>query len=88
MNFINENVNIFFFVTTIFVIILIILFTVLLFAALKFYRFVLRVVKQGDVMLEDVKTNDFVKKGVSVVLPVILPIMSFFMKKKTSRGKK
>ena len=80
MNFINENANIFFFVTTIFVIILIILFTVLLFSAIKFYKFVVKVVKKGDTVLEDVKTNP-------IVLPIILPIISFFMKKK-SRTKK
>ncbi len=87
MNFINENANIFFFVTTILVIILIILFTILLFSAISFYKFVLKVVKQGDVILEDVKTNEFVKKGAPIVLPIILPIISFFMKKK-GRSKK
>lgn len=87
MNFINENANIFFFVTTIFVIILIILFTILLLAAIKLYKFVVKAVKQGDTILEDVKTNDFVKKGTSIVLPVLLPVISFFMKKK-AKGRK
>lgn len=87
MNFINDNANIFFFITTIFVIVLIILFTIILFAAIKLYKFVVKAVKQGDVMLEDVKTNEFVKKGAPIVLPIILPIISFFMKKK-SKGKK
>ncbi len=87
MNFINENANIFFFVTTILVVVLIILFTVLLFSAIKFYKFVVKAVKQGDVMLDDIKTNEFVKKGAPIVLPIILPIISFFMKKK-SKGRK
>lgn len=87
MNFINENANIFFFVTTIFVIVLIILFTVLLLAAIKLYKFVVKVVKQGDIILEDVKTNEFVKKGTSILLPILLPIISFFIKKK-SKSKK
>jgi hypothetical protein len=87
MNFINENANIFFFVTTIFVIVLIILFTVLLLAAIKLYKFVVKVVKQGDVILEDVKTNEFVKKGTSILLPILLPIFSFFMKNKRKNKK-
>lgn len=87
MDFINNNANIFFFITTIFVIILIIIFTVLLLAAIKLYKFVVKIIKQGDIILEGVKTNEFFKKGISVALPVLLPIISFFMKKK-SKSKK
>lgn len=87
MNFINENANIFFFVTTILVIILIILFTVLLLAAIKIYKFVVKVVKQGDIILEDVKINEFVKKGTSILLPILLPVISFFMKNKRKNKK-
>ena len=87
MNFINENANIFFFVTTVFVIILIILFTILLLAAVKLYKFVVKAVKQGDVMLEDIKANDFIKKGTSIILPILLPVVSFFMKKKAKSRK-
>ncbi|MBC7767113.1 hypothetical protein H7Y21_03925 [Arenimonas sp.] len=82
MEFINNNANIFFFVTTIFVIILTILTSILLIAAVKLYIFIAKAIEQGDVILEDVKANNFVKKVAPVVLPVILPIISFFVKKK------
>lgn len=85
MDFINSNANIFFFVTTIFVIILIILFTILLLVAVKFYRFVVKVITQGDLLLEEVKENNFVKKAAPIVLPILLPIMSFFMKAKKKK---
>lgn len=82
MEFINNNANIFFFVTTILVIILIILFTTLLLSAIKLYQFIAKVVKQGDLFLEEVKENTFVKKAIPVVLPILLPIFSFFVKSK------
>jgi hypothetical protein len=85
MDFINNNANIFFFVTTILVIILIILFTILLLSAVKLYQFIARVVKQGDAFLEEVKANNFVKKAAPVVLPILLPIISFFAKSKKSK---
>jgi heme/copper-type cytochrome/quinol oxidase subunit 2 len=87
MDFINNNANIFFFVTTVFVIILIILFTILVLSAVKLYKFVTKAVKQGDTLLEESKNNEFIKKGASIVLPILLPVFSFFMKKK-SKGKK
>lgn len=87
MNFINENANIFFFVTTIFVIILIIIFVIVLFGTLKVYNFVRKAVNRGDVLLEESKNNEFVKKGTSIVLPILLPVISFFMNKK-KKGKK
>lgn len=87
MNFINQNADIFFFVTTIFVIILIILFTILTFAVAKLYKFIARVVKQGDGILEDVKNNEFAKKTIPVILPIVLPIFSFFMNKKSKNKK-
>lgn len=43
---------------------------------------------QGDVLLEETKTSEFVKKGAPIVLPILLPILSFFFKsKKTRKGK-
>jgi heme/copper-type cytochrome/quinol oxidase subunit 2 len=87
MNFINENANIFFFVTTILVVILIIISVVLLFGVMKVYNFIRKAINKGDALLEDVKANEFVKKGAPIVLPIILPIISFFMKNK-SKSKK
>jgi heme/copper-type cytochrome/quinol oxidase subunit 2 len=87
MEFINNNANIFFFVTTILVIILIILFTILLLSAVKLYQFIAKAVKQGDAFLEEVKSNNFFKKAAPVVLPILLPIISFFAKSK-KKGKK
>ena len=88
MDFINNNANIFFFVTTILVIILIVLFIILLLSAVKLYSFVVKAVKQGDVILEEVKTNNFVKKVAPMVLPVILPVISFFYKNKKNKSPK
>jgi hypothetical protein len=85
MDFINNNANIFFFVTTILVIILIILAVILLIATIKFYQFISKVIKQGDVLLEEVKANNFVKKVAPVVLPIVLPIFSFFVKMKKKK---
>ncbi len=85
MDFINNNANIFFFVTTIFVIILTILTSILLIAAVKFYKFIVKAIDQGDVLLEEVKANNFVKKVTPVVLPVLLPIISFFVKSKKKK---
>lgn len=82
MNFINENANIFFFATTIFVVILILISLILLFLAIRFYRFLQRIITKGDNLLEETKTSEFVKKGAPIVLPILLPIISFFMKKK------
>lgn len=88
MNFINDNANIFFFVTTIFVVVLIVIFLILLFATIRIYRFIRKAVNQGDVLLEETKTSEFVKKGAPIVLPILLPILSFFFKsKKTRKGK-
>lgn len=85
MDFINNNANIFFFVTTIFVIILTILTLILLIAAVKLYKFIAKAIEQGDVILEEAKANNFVKKVAPVVLPIILPIISFFAKKKSKK---
>lgn len=87
MEFINNNANIFFFVTTIFVIILTILTLILLISGIKLYKFIVKVIDQGDVLLEEVKANNFVKKAAPIVLPILLPIMSFFMKKKANKKK-
>lgn len=87
MEFINTNANIFFFVTTILVVILIILGLILVFAAIKFYNFIARAIDQGDVLLEEVKSNNFVKKAAPFVMPIILPVLAFFAKKKKSHKK-
>ncbi|MBC7981570.1 hypothetical protein H7X65_00670 [Candidatus Parcubacteria bacterium] len=85
MEFINNNANIFFFVTTIFVMILIILAVILVAAAVKFYKFITRAIDQGDVLLEEAKSNNFVKKAAPFVMPIVLPIISFFAKKKSKK---
>ena len=82
MEFINTNANIFFFVTTILVVILIILCLILVFAAIKFYKFIARAIVQGDKLLEEAKSNNFIKKAAPIVMPILLPIISFFAKKK------
>lgn len=87
MEFINTNANIFFFVTTILVVIFIILGLILVFAAIKFYKFIARVIDQGDVLLEEAKSNNFIKKAVPIIMPIVLPIISFFAKKKKSYKK-
>ncbi len=87
MNFISENANIFFFITTIFVIVLILIFLALLFLVLKVYSFIQRVVAKGDLLLEETKSNEFMKKGAPIVLPILLPILSFFFKKGKKKSK-
>ena len=85
MDFITNNANIFFFVTTILVVILIILGLILVFAAIRFYKFIARAIDQGDTLLEEAKSNNFVKKAAPIVMPIILPIISFFVKKKSRK---
>ena len=74
-------------ITTKIVVILIIISVVLLFGVMKAYNFIRKAINRGDVLLEDVKANEFVKKGAPIVLPIILPIISFFMKKKSKSRK-
>lgn len=85
MNFINNNANIFFFVTTILVVLLIIILLIVLAATIKIYGFIKKAVNQGDIILEDAKSNVFVKKTIPVLLPVLLPIISFFFKIKKKK---
>lgn len=85
MDFINNNANIFFFVTTILVVVLIIIFLIVMFATIKIYRFLSKAVDKGDLLLDDIKENNFIKKAIPVVLPVLLPIVSFFYKLKKKK---
>jgi heme/copper-type cytochrome/quinol oxidase subunit 2 len=85
MDLINNNANIFFFVTTILVVVLIVILLIVLFATIKIYRFIKKAVDKGDLLLDDVKENNFFKKAVPIVLPVILPIVSFFYKLKKKK---
>jgi hypothetical protein len=85
MDFINNNANIFFFVTTILVVVLIIVLLIVMFATIKIYRFISKTIDKGDLLLEDIKENNFIKKAIPVVLPVLLPIVSFFYKLKKKK---
>lgn len=85
MDFINNNANIFFFVTTILVVVLIIILLIIMFAVIKVYKFIRKAVNQGDLILDDVKENNFIKKAIPIVLPVLLPIVSFFYKLKKKK---
>lgn len=78
MDFINNNANIFFFVTTIFVTVLIIISLFVLYIVLKIKNFIQKIIREGDSIIERNKNN----KIVSNVLPIILPVLSFFSKTK------
>jgi len=78
MDFINNNANIFFFVTTIFVTVLIIISLFVLYIVLKIKNFIQKIVKEGDSIIERNKDN----KILNNVLPIILPVLSFFAKSK------
>lgn len=82
MDFINNNANIFFFVTTIFVVILIIISLFVLYIILKIKRFIQKIIKEGDNIIEKNKDNKFVNTG----LPILLPILTFFFKNKKKAG--
>ena len=87
MDFITNNANIFFFVTTILVIVLIIICLMVLFLVINAYRFIQRVITKGDVLLEETKSSEFIKKGAPMILPILLPVLSFFAKKKMKKTK-
>jgi len=59
----------------------------ILFLVINAYRFIQRVITKGDTLLEETKSNEFFKKGAPIVLPMILPIISFFAKKKMKKSK-
>jgi heme/copper-type cytochrome/quinol oxidase subunit 2 len=84
MNLINDNANIFFFVTTIFVSVLVLTAAVVLVISIKIYRFIQRFIANAEALIEDNKTNEFVKRAV----PIILPILGFFFKKGKKTGKR
>lgn len=81
MDFINNNANIFFFVTTIFVAILIIISLFLLYIILKIKKFIQKIIKEGDNIIEKNKDN----KIISGLLPIILPLVSIFSKMNKKR---
>jgi len=83
MNFINDNANIFFFVTTIFVIILIIIALFLLYLILKVKNFIQKLIDEGETIIENNKDNKFINTG----LPILLPILAFFFKNKKKGSK-
>ncbi len=83
MEFINDNANIFFFVTTIFVTILIFISLLVFFIVFKLYKFINKLIRSGDEIIEKNKDNIFIQKG----LPFVLPILSFFLKKKGNKQK-
>lgn len=78
MNFINDNANIFFFVTTIFVTVLIIIALFVLYLILKVKNFIQKLIEEGETIIENNKDNKFINAG----LPVLLPILAFFFKNK------
>lgn len=80
MEIINNSANIFFFVTTIFVTILTIILIISLVAVVKIYKFIQKAVDKGDVFMEELKANALIKKAAPVILPVLMPILSFFFK--------
>lgn len=83
MNLINDNANIFFFVTTIFVSVLVLTGAVLLVISIKIYRFIQRFIIKAEALVEDNKTNEFVKRAI----PIVLPILGFFFKNGKKTGK-
>ncbi len=83
MNFINDNANIFFFVTTIFVTILIIISLFVLYIILKIKNFIQRLINEGDIIIENNKDNKFINTG----LPILLPILAFLFKNKKRSNK-
>ncbi len=83
MNFINDNANIFFFVTTIFVAILIIIALVLLYLIIKIKNFIQKLIEEGESILEKNKDN----KILATSLPIILPILTFLFNNKKKKRK-
>ncbi len=77
MNFINDNANIFFFITTIFVTVLIIIALFILYIIIKIRKFIQKLIEEGETIIENNKDNKFINTG----LPILLPILAFFFKK-------
>lgn len=78
MNFIANNSDIFFFVTTIFVTVLIIIALFILAIILRIRKFIKKLIEQGESIMEDNKDNKILNTGLSI----ILPILSVFAKSK------
>ncbi len=83
MNFINDNANIFFFVTTIFVTVLILIALFVLYLIFKVKSFTQKLIEQGETIIEKNKDNKFINTG----LPILLPILAFFFKNNKKGGK-
>ncbi len=78
MNFISNNSDIFFFVTTIFVTVLIIIALFVLSIVLKIRRFIKKIIDQGQDIIDKNKDNKILNTGLSI----ILPMLSIFAKTK------
>ena len=83
MNFINDNANIFFFITTIFVTVLIIIALFILYIIIKIRKFIQKLIEEGEIIIENNKDNKFINTG----LPILLPILAFLFKTRKKNNK-
>ncbi len=76
MNFISNNSDVFFFVTTIFVTVLIIIALFVLSIILRIRKFIKKLIEQGQDIMDKNKDN----KVLNTSLSILLPILSVFAK--------